>query len=116
MEKARRKELISTYKHTFPSMGIFSVTNKITGKQLLGKSKNLNGSLNRHRMELRMGVHRNPELMEDWRSLGEDHFVFEILELIKERPEPGFDYTSELDKCLEQWQGKVPPGSSGSYL
>ncbi|XCW71850.1 Hypothetical protein ABZS17G119_04291 (plasmid) [Kosakonia cowanii] len=54
--------------------------------------------------------------MEDWRSLGEDHFVFEILELIKERPESGFDYTSELDKCLEHWQGKVPPGSSGSYL
>jgi hypothetical protein len=116
MEKTRRKEMSNMYKLAFPFMGIFSVKNKMTGKQLIGKSTNLNGTLNRHHMELRMGVHRNAELMADWYLLGEDQFTFEVIEQIKERPEPDFDYSSELDKCLAIWQAKIPPGSPGSYL
>lgn len=116
MNKASRKELSNIYKRTFPSMGIFSVRNKMTGKQLIGKSTNLNGALNRHRMELRLGVHRNQELMADWLLLGEAQFAFEVLEQIKERPEPDFDYPSELDRCMAVWRIEVPPGSPASYL
>lgn len=116
MDKARRKELTTMYKLAFPYMGIFSIRNKITGRQLIGQSNNLNGALNRHRLELRMGVHRNPDLMADWHALGEDQFAFDVIEQIKERPEPDFDYPSELNKCMAVWQTKVPLGSSASYL
>ncbi|MEC5405041.1 GIY-YIG nuclease family protein [Paraburkholderia sp. MPAMCS5] len=116
MDKVRRKELANIYKLSFPCMGIYSIRNKITGKQLIGKSTNLNGALNRHRLELRLGVHRNPDLLADWRLLGESQFAFEIIDQIKERPEPDFDYPSELDKCMAVWRAKIPPGSSLSYL
>lgn len=116
MDKAKRKELTNIYKRSFPSMGVFSIKNKMTGKQLIGKSTNLIGALNRHRMELCMGVHRNQELMADWRLLGEAQFAFEVLEQIKERPEPDFDYPSELDRRMAVWRIKVPLGSAASYL
>lgn len=116
MDKSKRKELTNAYKLAFPPMGIFSIRNKITGKQLIGKSANVNGILNRHRLELRQGGHRNPALMADWRLFGEEQFVFEVLEQIREQPEPDFDYQSELDRCLEAWRSKIPDGSPASYL
>jgi hypothetical protein len=116
MNKTRRKELSNAYKFSFPAMGIFSITNKATGKQLIEKSLNLPGILNRHRLELRIGVHRNRALMADWKLLGENQFLFEILEQLKERPEPDFNYLSELDRCMEPWRMKVPIGAPASYL
>lgn len=115
MDKKKRKELVTRYKLSFPCMGIFSIRNKTTGKQLIGQSTNLNGVLNRHRLELRQGVHRNRALMADWHLLGEDQFVLEIIEQLQQRPEPGFDYASELDRCMAAWCEKVPLGSPGSY-
>ncbi len=115
MDKMKRKELVNRYKLSFPSMGIFSIRNKTTGRQLIGQSTNLNGALNRHRLELRQGVHRNRALMADWHLLGEDQFAFEIIEQLRQRPEPGFDYASELDNCMAAWCEKVPLGSPASY-
>lgn len=116
MDKSRRKELKDRYKLTFPAMGIFSIRNKMSGKQLIGQSTNLNGALNRHRLELRLGVHRNPRLMADWRLLGEAQFEFEVIEQVKERPEPDFDYLSELKRRMEVWRARIPLGSPASYL
>lgn len=116
MDKAKRKELTTAYKLSFPSMGIFSIRNKMTERQLIGQSANLNGALNRHLLELRLGNHRNPALMADWRLFGEAEFLFEILEQIKERLEPDFDYPSELDRRIAVWRMRVPVGSPASYL
>lgn len=116
MDKARRRELKQTYKLTLPPMGIFSIRNVIIGKALLDQSTNLTGSLNRHRFELRLGVHRNPELMADWRQYGETQFSFEVVEQIKERPEPDFNYELELARRMAVWRARVPLGSPGSYL
>lgn len=116
MDKAKRKALTNTYKLAFPPMGIYIIKNTVTGKQLIGKSTNVTGTLNRHQAELRLGTHRNPRLLADWKQYGETHFIFEMLEPIKERPEPGFDYAGELDECLAVWQTRTPKGSPESYL
>lgn len=115
MDKMKRKQLVTLYKLAFPAMGIFAIRNTATGRQLIGQSSNVNGALNRHRLELRQGVHRNRALMADWRLLGEEQFVFEIIEQLQQRPEPDFDYASELDSCMAAWCAKVPPGSPASY-
>lgn len=116
MDKVGRKALTQAYKLAFPAMGIFCIRNKMTDKQLIGQSANLNGALNRHRLELRMGTHRNPALMADWRLFGEAAFSFEILEQIEERLPPDFDYASELDRCMAVWQTRLPVGAPSSYL
>ena len=115
-DKARRKDLKLAYKLALPRMGIFSISNAITGRILLDQSTNLTGSLNRHRMELQLGVHRNSLLMADWREYGEAQFSFEVVEQIQERPEPDFDYAAELVRRIAFWRARIPLGSSGSYL
>ena len=116
LDRARRKDLTHAYKLSFPPMGIFSVKNNVTGRQWIGQSANLTSALNRHRLELRLGTHRNPALMADWRAFGEAEFSFEIVEQLKERPEPDFDYACELDRCMAMWRMKIPAGSTTSYL
>lgn len=116
MEKAERKAKVRNYKLAFPEMGIYAVRNLQSGRQLIGLSTNLPGSLNRHRTELRFGSHRNPALMSDWKTMGESQFSFEVLEQLKEQADPGFNYRAELERRLEAWKQRVPPGSAASYL
>ena len=116
MDRAKRKELTQAYKLAFPSMGIFAIRNLATGRVLIDQSANLNGTFNRHRVELQLGTHRNKALMEDWRTHGEANFVFEVLETIKERSEPDFNYRAEMARLLAICRTRVPLGSATSYL
>lgn len=115
MDTARRKALKLAYRLAFPPMGVFAVRNTASGRMLLASSRNLTGSLNRHRMELQQGVHRNAALMADWRALGEAAFAFDVLAQVEERTDPGWDPSVDLDRLLAEWLGKVPPGSALSY-
>lgn len=114
-DKARQKALKLAYKLTRPPMGLFVIRNRVTGRCFVDKSMNLTGSLNRHRMELQRGVHRNRPLMADWRALGETQFAFEVLEQVAERPEPDFDHAAAVADRLAVWRAEVPDGSPGSY-
>ena len=80
MDRARRKALLQAYKLAFPPMGIYAVRNRVSGRMLIEQSANTTGALNRHLTQLRLGMHRIRALQEDWRELGEDAFVFEVLQ------------------------------------
>ncbi|WP_266159422.1 GIY-YIG nuclease family protein [Dyella silvatica] len=116
MNRTRRKELTLAYKNTPPPMGIFCIRNLASGKMLIDQSTHLAGSLNRHRMELQLGTHRNKALLADWQNYGQVQFAFEVLEAIPQHPEPDFDYASELARRLRLWRARIPQGSAGSYL
>jgi len=115
MDKAQQKSLKLAYKLALPPMGIFAIRNTATGKVFLDKSSNLSGSINRHRMELKLGSHRNAALLADWRVYGEDKFAFEILEQIKQSTEPDYDYAEELNRLLANWRANYPLGAEKSY-
>jgi len=116
MDRAARKALRQSYKMTLPPMGIFSIRNVVTGRMLIDQSTNLTGAINRHRTELKLGTHRIKALMDDWRTFGEAHFAFEVLQKIDERAEPDFDYQAEMARLLMAWRARVPMGSAASYL
>ena len=115
-DKARRKALIDAYKLAFPPMGIYAVRHIATGRMLIDRAANTTAALNRHRTELRLGVHRIESLQADWREQGEAAFAFEVLERIEERADPSFDYDAELARRLEAWREGLPLGSDASYL
>lgn len=114
-DRARHKALKQAYRLTRPPMGLFVIRNLATGRMFVDRSMNLTGSINRHRMELRRGVHRNVALMADWRRLGEAGFAFEVLEPLAERPEPGFDHARALDDRLAAWRATAPTGPDAPY-
>ena len=82
-------------------MGIYAIRDRASGHLLLGASRNVQAALNRARFELGIGKHVDRVLQAEWNRSGVDGLAFEVLELVKEREDAGFDYAGEL-KSLEQ--------------
>ena len=64
-------------------------------------SRSVHAALNRARFELGMGKHADRVLQAEWHRSGVEGLAFEVLELVKEREDAGFDYAGELE-ALEQ--------------
>jgi len=87
MMKSRR-DLLREYKERPKPAGVFQIKNSLNEKAFLGSSLNLEGPLNMHRFMLKSGHHANKALQQDWNELGEDKFVFEILQEVKSGTTP----------------------------
>jgi hypothetical protein len=116
LSPSARSERIREYKDTFPSMGIYVVRNTATGRVWLGKSQNVEGALNRIRFELKMRGHRNTALSNEWQHFGAESFTFEVLDRVKKREEPSFDYDAELQALLALWQAELEPSPTGGVV
>jgi len=110
-----RQELKREYKERKKQAGVFQVKNTINGKVLLGSSLNLDGPLNSHRFMLTIGRHRNGTLQREWREFGPDAFVFEILEVVKEKDDPNFNLEDELTLLEQIWVEKLQPFGERGY-
>ncbi len=109
-----RRAHIRDYKQAFPRMGVYAVRNPQTRHAWLGASRDVDGVLNRIRFELRQRSHRNQSLMREWLQFGPDAFVFEVLDRVKPRDDPAFDYEAELQQLLALWQAEVGAQSEGA--
>jgi biotin operon repressor len=108
-------EIKRQYKEAPREAGIFQVKNTVNGKVLLGSSKNLHGPLNKHRFILSIGRHWNKALQNDWDRLGPDAFVFEVLEIVKQKDDPAFNLEDELSLLEQIWTERVQPFGEGGY-
>jgi group I intron endonuclease len=96
-----RKTLTNEYKNQKQPAGVFQIQNTVNGKIYLDTSLNLDKIWNRHCFELNFGSHRNAALQQDWKTFGEQAFVFEILYEIEQKEGETLDLKREL-KSLEQ--------------
>jgi len=110
-----RKELKNKYKETVQPMGIYQIRNMINGKIFLGSSVNLNGIINRHKFQLKNGLHLNKELQNDFAEVGEGGFAFEILDYLTPKEDLPADYAAELRMLEELWREKISPQHEGGY-
>lgn len=60
--------------------GIYTITNLINGKILVGESKNVQKRLNEHKTKLRGNYHENDYLQKAFNKYKEENFTFELLE------------------------------------
>lgn len=104
-----RRELARQYKQAFPCMGIYAVRCEAAGLLRVGSSRNAEGVLNRLRFELVRGAHRDKALQQAWRTHGANAFRFEVIDRVKERDDPSFDYDAELASLLGLWQAELLP-------
>ena len=84
----------------FP-MGVFQIRNIITNKIFIGSNLHVVAEWNSQKFQLNAGMHSNEELQKDWKELGPENFVYEILEEIKESDNKPLDYSKEI-KTLEK--------------
>lgn len=110
-----KSELKKQYKQTLTPMGIFQVSNTINGKVLIGKSKNLPGSLNKHSFTLKMNSHTLPGLQEEYNTYGESAFVFEVLDRLEPKEDPAYNYDEDLETLENLWLEKLQPYDEKGY-
>ena len=99
--RSARRAATRQARDAFPPMGIYAIRDRASGHLLLGASRNVHAALNRARFELGMGKYADRVLQAEWHRSGVEGLAFEVLELVKEREDAGFDYAGEL-KALEQ--------------
>lgn len=65
-------------------IGIYSITNIMTGEMYIGESLNIDKRINVHLKDLKSGKHHNYKLQQSWNEWteewGEDVFQFEVIE------------------------------------
>jgi len=67
--------------------GIYKITNNINHRFYIGSSINIYKRWGEHKRTLRKNIHDNDFLQKSWNKYGEDHFKFEIIELIIDKTE-----------------------------
>lgn len=105
-----RRALVRDYKQSFPPMGVYAVRCEAAGLLRLGASRNVDGMLKRLRFELGNGAQRDAALAQAWARHGAQGFSFEVLDRVKERADPDFDYDAELQALLALWQDELQGG------
>lgn len=98
---AERRRLSREARDAFPPMGVYAVRDRGSEHVRVGACRDVPARLNRIQFELRLGRHADKELQEAWRD-DPSRLSFEVLELVKEREDAGFDYAEEL-RALEQF-------------
>ena len=99
--RSAKRAVAREARDAFPPMGVYVIRDRESGGVILGASANVHAALNRIRFELRMRSHANRTLQAEWNRSGPERFEFEVLELVKKRDDPAFDYAGEL-KALEE--------------
>lgn len=97
---AERRRISRQARDAFPPMGLYLVRDQATGPVRLGSSRDVHATLRRIQFELRLGSHPDKALQAQWRN-DPARFSFEVLELVKERTDPAFDYDEELRTLLQ---------------
>jgi hypothetical protein len=110
-----RKTLIREYKEKPRPAGVFRVRNTTIGKSLIGSTADLPGKINSHRFQLEHGSHPSKELQADWKVLGPEAFVFEVLDQLKPSERPDYHASEDLKVLKDLWQEKLKASGESMY-
>ena len=94
--------------------GVYQIGNTKNQKVFVVSTPNLK-TMNGKPMMLCVGGHKNKKLQEEWNKFGGEAFVFEVLEVLKEKEESYFDKTGELKKLEKKWLEKLQPYGERGY-
>ncbi|HKI78091.1 MAG TPA: GIY-YIG nuclease family protein [Ignavibacteriaceae bacterium] len=110
-----KNELKKSYKQSLTQMGIYQVKNNVNGKILIGSSKNLPGIINRFQFLLKYGTEQNKGLQNDYDKYGKEKFTFEVLDELKPKEDPDYNYSEDLKVLEELWLEKLQPYGDKGY-
>ena len=103
-----KKELRDQYKLHKPDMGVFSITDKSSGRVFLEAAPSLKAYINRTVFTLNAGMHRDKELQALWTVSGESGFRIETLEILPYSEDANkTDYSEDLEILRQIWAGKM---------
>lgn len=95
--------------------GVYTITNKVTGKVYVGSSGDIDARWKSHRASLRSNRHCNSGLQHDWCKYGEESFVFEVVEVCGVGPGLLTCETSWIEGLNAVEEGYNIQASGGNY-
>jgi hypothetical protein len=98
----RRKEINDEYKSRKLCGGVYTITNSVNGKYLLGYAADLKSIQNRFQFTITSGSSVHPKLQKDWEEYGAQVFSLEVLEELEQKPDQSQAEFMEDLKTLEQ--------------
>ena len=111
-----RREMTREYKNSVRPMGIVQVRNIRNNRIFLTASANTAGTINSLRFQLKMGAFPlSADLTRDWKEMGEENFVFEVLDELKPVEDPAYDYKDDLKALEAIWMEKLKPFGERGY-
>ncbi len=107
-----RRAVSRVARDTPRTMGVYAIRDRASGYLVVQASPNLDGAINRHRFELRLGSHRDRRLQAAWSERGESAIDFDVIELIRPKPDPSFDAAEALALALTLWRAELLPAGA----
>jgi hypothetical protein len=104
-----RKALIREYKQAARPMGVYRVTDTVTGQSLVGWSLDLTARLNRHRAAFENGAHPEKDFQRAWNAQGASALEFEIVDTLEPSDESGYNPADDLKTLEQMWIDKLAP-------
>lgn len=104
MTNEERRALARAYRESRRPMGVYRVRSVATGRWLVGSSVDLPSILNRHRAQLRLGVHPDAAFQAEWNRLGPEALAFEVLDTLDPPETPGYDPGEDLRALEALWR------------
>jgi hypothetical protein len=98
----RRKEINDEFKSRKLCGGVYTITNSVNGKYLLGYAADLKSIQNRFQFTITSGSTFHPKLQKDWEEYGAHVFTIEVLEELEQKPDQSQAEFIEDLKTLEQ--------------
>ena len=110
-----KNELKKKYKETLTPMGVYKIENKINKKIFIGSSLNINARFNRHQMNLKFGSEEIKELLDDYNKYGPENFEYSVVDLLKRKEDPLYNYKSDLVDLENMWLEELQPYGEKGY-
>ena len=110
------KELKEDYKQMKFTAGVFQIRNTVNNKIFIDSGINVNARWNRHKLQLDFGSHPSADLQKDWKTLGGDKFVMEILGEIKQSDsDESPDYAKDAEQLKQLYLEELQPFGEKGY-
>jgi hypothetical protein len=113
--KEEKKHLKKNYRQSPRPMGVFLIRNNLSDKVFLDSGLDLHGTINRHKFQLKNGIHPNKSLQADWNLFGSNSFAFEIVDELTPRQSAEVDYRAEVAFLEKLWLEKLQPFADRGY-
>ncbi len=92
-------------------MGVYRVTDSISGQSLVGWSLDLPARLNRHRAAFESGAHPEKDFQRAWNDHGATTFEFEIVDTLEPSDDPAYNPADDLKTLEQMWLDKLAPNA-----
>lgn len=105
---SHRRALSKEYKERRQVGGVYTITNTVNGKYILGYAANLASVRNRFEFSVKTGSTMDSRLRADWAALGPRAFTLEVREELEQGPDQSAAaFLEDLKTLQELWRGNL---------